>query len=1193
MTSGEDIKRPPTDSETRTDGRGEETVRRAPTRVSQGSADLNAPENVSPSECKLATILVAAIPNFRIDADSMDAQTEAVLLNECFERFRRVIEQYDGFMAEFTGETIMGVFGVPVTHEDDAERACRAAVKSLRLVEEFSAECEFRLGLHIGIDTGNVTAVRIGDRAHQRLVFMGETVKTAKLLKDSSKQGEILVSQETYRLISHLFTFQNLGPIEVPGHAEGITSYRLLRAQSEPSQTSRMAARGMSSRFVGRQAELEAIRRRVERILEGHSRFISVIGEAGIGKSRLVAELRNQVMGADPPPSVQWLEASAGSMGKVVSYGLFRQLIWEYAGITEQDDEDDAFQKLQGRVGALFKDNAAEIMPYLATMISLDVGEQFAEPIKYLKGEAMRRQVFLSSRLLFERIARRQPLVLVFEDVQWIDESSALLLEHLLPLMYRVPLLMLGVSRPAMESPLAQLLERLTQAYHDRYDEIRLQPLSPPQSAKLVANLLHNENHPPALDDKIIDKAEGNAFFIEEIIRSLIDEKLLYRDALSSEWRLTADVETMNVPRTIQGIIMARVDLLDTRLREVVKVAAVVGRRFLHRVLLAVVQPAPELGKQLAILERLGLILEDTRTSEAAYLFNHDLAHEAIYENLDDTERKTLHARVGSAIEQLFAGRLEEYFALLAYHYSRAEMWEKAQEYLFKAGEEASRSAASNEALHHSQEALRIYRMQRGHRADPETVAMREKNIGFALFSRGYYDEAVVHFDKALKYFWGEFPANAVSAAFMFLSSFTKFLLALNFPSWWFKRLPSQREAETVDLFYKRAEALVVINPKRFLIESFFFYGKMVHFDLTRLEMGMAIFAGASALFSFTGLSLNIGRKILDYVKPRLASDNATQWLIYDLLDTQNLFLTGRWDGIAEYDEELVNRSLRIGETFYASQHYYWHGLPKIHQGHFNTARFMVTKLSEFAEAYDNDIYRLMKYLLNAHLLIECRHLREATAEVNRGIELVQRKGWTVSELSMHSLEAMIHLLGKETEKARASLDKADQIRSKVRVAPMQISFFYRSQFEYYLHRLEDSLTAGHREGTEFRWNALKSGEMLIKTCQKAALYRTDSYRLMGVYNWLINDRKSAFNFWNKAISEGGIIGARPQLSRTYAEMGMRPCAVNGKFPDADESTAKEHLQKAKTMFRDMELHHDLEHLNSTFSQGRLESPDL
>jgi tetratricopeptide (TPR) repeat protein len=311
-------------------------------------------------------------------------------------------------------------------------------------------------------------------------------------------------------------------------------------------------------------------------------------------------------------------------------------------------------------------------------------------------------------------------------------------------------------------------------------------------------------------------------------------------------------------------------------------------------------------------------------------------------------------------------------------------------------------------------------------------------------------------------------------------------------------------------------------------------------------------------------------------------------------MDTQHLFLKGKWDEITECNEDLVNKNLRIGETFFASQHYYWHGLPKIYQGHFDTVSLMVTKLSEIAETYDNDIYRLLKYLLNSQLLIECRQMKEATAEVNRGIAIVQRKGWPLSELTMQSLKASIHLLMKETEEASKPLDRANRIRSEVKAVPLQLSFLYRSQFEYYLCRLEDSLKAGNRkQSSQYRRNAFKAGKVLIKTCQKAALYRTDSYRLMGVYKWLVHDQESAVKWWHKAISEGESLGARPQLSRTYAEMGMRFCAINSGSSEPDTSRANAPLQRAKTMFSGLGLHHDLEDLNSAINRMGLEPGEV
>jgi|MudIll2142460700_1097286.scaffolds.fasta_scaffold00941_8 tetratricopeptide (TPR) repeat protein len=705
---------------------------------------------------------------------------------------------------------------------------------------------------------------------------------------------------------------------------------------------------------------------------------------------------------------------------------------------------------------------------------------------------------------------------------------------------------------------------------------------------------------PDYLTDLILKRGDGNPFFIEEVVRWLFDQGAIVRREGGVEVTEKAREIAENIdkdkaiPPTVTGMLMARINRLDEKTQHLLKVASVIGRSFFFRILSDVASEVEDISGKLANLNEIQILQPQERMGEVEYLFRHALAQEAVYESLLLSRRRDLHLKVAHSIEKIFSERLPEFHGMLAYHYSRAEDLEKAEEYLIKAGEEALRSAASDEALHYYEEALRLYLKKSGNDADPEKVAMLEKNIGFALFNRGHYAEAVEHFDEALNYYWGELPKNALSTALRFLLSFTTFLLALYFPSRWFKKLPSHQDIEAGDLFYKKAQALVVINPKRVFIESFFFFDTMVRFDLTRFKLGIEFLVGGTALFSFTGLSFSIGRRILDYAKSLLAPDDAKQRIVYDLMDTQHLFLKGQWKEIADCNEDLVNRNLKIGEMFYVSQDYYWHGLPKIYQGYFDAARLIVMKLRGIAEAYDNDIYRLLKYLLNINLLIECRQMKEATAEVNRGIDLVQKKSMSLSELTMHSLKALIHLLMKETEQAGESLDQASRIRAEVKAVPMQLSFFYRSQFEYYLRCLEDSLRNGQRqESSEYRRKAFKSGKMLLKACRKAALYRTESYRLLGAYNWLIHDRKSAFKWWYKAISEGERLGARPQMSRIYAEMGIRLSAVKGESSGLDGNKAQEFIQKARTMFQELGLSDDLEDLNLVINRMGLEPSEV
>ncbi|MGA2465914.1 MAG: adenylate/guanylate cyclase domain-containing protein [Thermodesulfobacteriota bacterium] len=1112
---------------------------------------------------------------------------------EAFELIDRVLEililkvhQYEGTVNDVRGDGIMALFGALDALEDAPLRAIRASVAIHKGIAEFSEEMkdDHRIPpilLRIGINTGTVVIGTVGIDLRVQFTLVGDTINMASRMEALAEPGTTYVTEETYRLTKDLFHFQPLGKKMVKGKEEPIPVYKVLSAKDDVHRARLGSERRIYSRMVGRDSELNRLELQVMKAINGEGSVVNIIGEAGIGKSRLVAELkRREVM-----KRVTLLEGRAISIGKNLSFHPIIDLSKQWVGIRGDDGEAKAFDKLEAAIKRLFPEEYGEVLPFVATLMGMKLSGSHAQRTKGIEGEALKRLILKSVRDLLVKATELTPLVIVIEDLHWADTSSVELMESLFRLAETHKILFINLFRPGYKETGDRLAVSLKDKRHVYYYvEIVLEPLAEKTSEALISSMLNVSKLQHAIVTSIVERTGGNPFFIEEVVRSLIDEQALLPK--EGTFHLTNKAATISIPKTIDALLTARIDRLEEQTRDLVKEASVIGRSFFYRILAEVASEIEDIDVRLSYLQEIQLLRERLRMGELEYLFNHALVQEVAYASILPLKRKELHLSVARSIEKIFDERLHEFYGMLAYHYSRAESLEKAEECLIKAGEEALKSSASNEALHYYQEALSIYRRLRGDSADPEKIAMLEKNIGLALFNRGHYAEAVEHFDKALNYYWGELPKNALSRALRFLSSFITFILALYFPSFWFKRFPTQQDTEAVDLFYKKAEALIVINPKRFFIETFFYYDTIVHFDLTRFKFGIGIFAGASALFSFTGLSLSIGRRILDYAKPRLAPEDAKQWILYDLLDTTHLFLKGQWNKITECNEDLVNRNLRIGEMWYASQHYYWHGLVKIYQGYFDAARLMVTKLSEIAEAYENDIYRLLKYLLNINLLIECRHIKEATAEVNRGIDLVQRNGWALSTLNMLSLKASIHLLMKEMEEAGKSLDQANQIRSEVKAVPIQLSAFCRSQFEYYLRRLEDSLRAGRREGSsEYRRNAFKSGKMLIKTCQKAALYRTESYRLMGVYNWLIHDQKSAFKWWHKAISEGESLGARPQLSRTYAEMGMRLCAVKGESSESDVSRAEENLQKAKTMFRDLGLHHDLEDLNSVISR--------
>jgi len=706
---------------------------------SQGKTEL-------PVERKLVTVMFADIAGFTALAETMDPEHVRDLMNACFEQLVPVITQYGGMVDKFIGDEVMALFGAPIAHENDPERALRAALMMQEAIATFNAARGLNLDTHFGINTGLVIAGGVGTSTRQDYSVMGDAVNMAAHLAHISQRGEILIGPDTYRQAHHFFDFKALGPTRFKGKAEPVPVYKLLGLRAQPAFGRGLEGRGISSPLVGRDKEVATFLGCLEKLSSGHGGLVAIIGEAGLGKSRLVTEVRQLVA----RPNLLWLEGRALSFSQTISYWPFLEIIQDDAGITPEDREKERWEKLERRIGTLFPEDPTEVLPYLAILLNLEVPGELAERVRYLDGETMGRQVFRTARRYFSRLAQEQPVVLVFEDVHWTDQSSAFLLEHLLPIVREGPLLLCGVGRPDPDTPALRLREIAKKDYTDCFTEILLNPLSATASCQLVVNLLKNNALPSPLLEGILQKAEGNPFFMEEVVRELIDLGALVRNKTTGRWQTTAKVDRMVIPDTLQGVVMARIDRLSEEVKQVLKLAAVIGRIFFYRVLQGVTKAGEELERHLAELQNLEIIREKSRIPEVEFIFKHALVQEATYESILLQKRRQIHRQVGECVEQFFADRLDEFYGLLAYHFSRAEEWEKAQDYLFKAGDQAGKIAADSETLEHYRQALAAYARAFGDRWDPLQRATLERKMGEALFRRGHHSQAREYLQRAL-----------------------------------------------------------------------------------------------------------------------------------------------------------------------------------------------------------------------------------------------------------------------------------------------------------------------------------------------------------------------------------------------------------------------------------------------------------
>jgi class 3 adenylate cyclase/tetratricopeptide (TPR) repeat protein len=717
----------------------------------QAGPSLQVDSGRAPSgeERRQVTVLFADLVGSTALAGQMDPEELRPILGSFFAAIARQVQRFDGTLDKYIGDAVMAVFGAPVSHEDDAARALLAALAIHDAIDELAPEVGerygVRLAVRIGVNSGEVVSGVLEHDVQRAYTVVGEAVNVAQRLQAAASPSEILVGPATRRL-ARAFAFDPPRQISVKGLRDPVIAHPL-------SGTPTTRPEGPATALVGREPEIAAIAAALDAVAAGQGRFISVIGEAGVGKSRLFAEVRRSRDGL----AERWLEGRAVSIGRTVSYLPFLEMIRADAGIGDGDDEAAVRSKLEARIAALFPSDVPEVLPYVTSLLGLPLRGTDADRLRYLEADAMRRQIFLVSRRYLSRLAEEQPLAILIEDLHWADDSTMALLEHVLPLIGSAALAVCVTARPDASAWVSRLRETAIAASLDAAVEVPLAPLGAADSALVIEGILGG-----AADDGIRDlvraKTEGNPFFIEEVTRSLIEAGALETER--SRWRLARPAEELAIPDTVEGVIRARIDRLDDEVKHVVRVAAVIGRSFFYRILRAVAEADRELDDRLAELQRLQLIVERERLPELAYIFRHVLIQESTYESILVRKRRELHRRTGEAIERVFAKRLEDLYGPLAYHFARAEDWTKAQDYLFRAADQAGRVAGDAEALALYDEAVAAYARAFGDRWDPLQRGRLERKIGEALFRVGEHGKAAEHLHRALGYFGRPFPTT-------------------------------------------------------------------------------------------------------------------------------------------------------------------------------------------------------------------------------------------------------------------------------------------------------------------------------------------------------------------------------------------------------------------------------------------------
>ena len=698
---------------------------------------------------RLVTVLFADLSGFTALSERLDPEEVRALQTDLFRELSEAIERYDGFVEKFVGDAVMAVFGAPRAHEDDPERALHAALLMHERVSALNERWERRLGraltLHVGVNTGPVVAGTIGSASGGAYAVTGDTVNTASRLQSAAGPAETFVSPSTQQLAEHAFLLSPAGEIAMKGKSQPFPVFRLKGPRGTRRSGRGLEALGLSAPMVGRAEELEQMVDAFDRMLRGRAQLVSLVGEAGVGKSRLLRECLASLEAGQRLGSVTVRHAVCSSLIEQ-PYSVFAAFFREAYNVAIGDPLDVARAKLASGLTAL--GGSEEETATIASLLGHVLGIETADRFRHVEPEQLKRQIFLAIRRLVERRLQHGPLVLTVENLHWADAASVELLQVIADRLADQPLLVVATYRPSLEL-------RGLATTRVAHTVLRLMPLAPVDSEALLAAYLGEsiDVMPPPLRQLVLARAGGQPFYLEEILRGLIAGGVLVRR--EGRWACRTGAAA-DVPPTIHGLLLARVDRLPEGTRRALQEAAVLGPLFDAALLRQVASDPSDLGATLERLEDGDFLEEAARPGgegsargDLYYRFTNTLLQEVAYQSLLLRRRTELHARAAHALEVAVGmrpTRLEDIEGL-ARHWSLGGDRQKGARYLVAAGDWARGMYANEDAIHHYERALAT--LGESHASEPEMSGVRER-LGDLLVPLGRRAAALDHYEAIL-----------------------------------------------------------------------------------------------------------------------------------------------------------------------------------------------------------------------------------------------------------------------------------------------------------------------------------------------------------------------------------------------------------------------------------------------------------
>jgi len=1111
---------------------------------------------------KQVTILHTDISGFEKISELLPSEEVTQYLNNCFQLMESIISLYGGSIEKISGDEMMAVFGMVDFTDKTPINALNAAIELQSKIQELYSEEDLpiAINLKIGIHTGSILLGKFGSGKNQMKTILGETVTLASRICDMAENGQVLTGEKTFKIVNEKFECQDLEPVPIKGRKKPLPVFEIKGRKRVPISTGLKQSRVINSKMIGRDHELNQLEKHVMQLINGRGGVANIIGKAGIGKSRLMAEIKL----SDILEKVAVFEGRALSNGKNLSFHPIIQIIKSWAGITEDDSTGEAKRKLEANIQRIYSEAFEEVFTFIATMMGYRLEGKAKERIKDIEGEALENLILKNMRELLSKASLIRPIIIVIEDAHWCDNSSIIFMESLFKLVQKQRILFINVFKPGHKETGERIQKFLTENLKDHHQEIIIESLTKEESDELIDNLINKVELPDDINSLIIDRASGNPFFIEEVIRSFIDEGLI--QIKENQFLLTDNIKYANIPETIDNVLLSRIERLDDKTKNLLRTASVIGRNFYYKVLEEAAQTIEEVDNKLEYLKDVQLINERKQKDEVEFLFKHALAQQATYDSIMEKTRKNLHLKIAGSIEKVFAGRIHEFYGTLAHHYSKAEHETKKEEYLIKAGIESIKIGASSEAVYYIKQALRLID-RNASKQNQQTVIDLEEKMAFALAVTGQWVESIEYCERLIAYYYKPLPkSNFRRFVDLFVNIFLLYRIMYS------KRSNTETKNDEVNqklikILILESHSTAYVDPKKLFFDTPYaarFFNRK-HFGK---DEAMTIMS-ASGAFLHTGIFFNLGKRVVEWGKNFIDEEFPIGWIIGKFCVAMLDYDLGEKVDISN-EKKVTKYAIQVGEFFYSTNYYFFSCLNIIESGDEILSQHFMNRILQISEAFDSNASLAHYHRINITYNLKFRKLDELIKITDEVVDFLRKKNLIYVLIALYSYRSMAFILRSNLSEARKNLEEAEKIVKSLKIITL-INIFNIAKCNLEIAEFRQE-TAKVKDADY----VLKSTKKLIKLARNVKKNLTEAFRLRALTYCLMQKPTKALHHFEKSINAGLKYDCNLELSRTYIEAGKFLHDLNNKKERINGMNGAECLMKAKSMFEEMNLQWDL-----------------